>query len=318
MTTSRISLLLGAAVLAACQTTASATLAPAPVAPPRNSLELQARARSEAARFEAAVSIERQTPRLEVEAVSSDIVVDRARGLVYLAGPELEALDLETGATRWKRADVHATHFARAGVALVAVGAASRKKPLLWFLTFATTGELSVRPCELSISLPPEADEVSVAPFDRAGAAHVFFRSRHIGRDGGPPPSPEEIRRTEAGITCGVLKLSPTLTACQATPVTLQSLMLDPPRDEGAAVKIEPTDCHSVSPRFSMPAVEASTLPAMSSRAPQLRVVKTALPNQDCVRHFVVRLEAMNARGGVLWAHVLPEEWDRAGCPGPP
>jgi len=317
VTTSRISLLLGATVLAACQTTASATIEPGPrtAPPPRNSLELQAAARSEAARFEAAVSTERKTPRLEVEAISSDIVVDRARSLVYLAGSELVALDLATGAIRWKRPDVHATSFARVGLSLVAVGEASRKKPLLWFLSLAAS-PVSVTPCALSLSLPPEADEVSVVPFDRAGVPYVFFASRNAGRRGGPPPSPQEVRRSEAGNTCGVVQLSPT--SCQATPVALRGLMLDPPRDGGAAVEIEPTDCRYLSPGFSMPAVVASSLPAISSLTPRLKVVKTELPPDGCVRLLAVRLDATNERGSVLWSHALPEEWDRAGCPGPP
>lgn len=120
--------------------------------PPRslNSVELQALAKREEARFAAAVTEEAKTPRLALEALSGGIVVDRARGLVYLSWPELTALDLATGATRWKLPEVQGAAFARSGRSLVVVGHERPKQPVLWFLTLGSAAP-AVTKCALTL-----------------------------------------------------------------------------------------------------------------------------------------------------------------------
>lgn len=145
------------------------------------STELQARARAESARFAAAVANEAKRDRLAVEAVATEVLLDRARHVVFVLTPKLVALDLETGGERWRRDDLAGVALARAGRHLVVIGGAPARPRVAFVLPEAPE---RARPCELLLPAPPEADEFTVVPFDRAGRP---ARSRRSWRC---PPSP--------------------------------------------------------------------------------------------------------------------------------
>ncbi len=315
-----LSSLLVAVGLAACGAGSRATALRAEPgrAPARNSIELQALARSEEARFARAVAEEAKTPRVEVEAVSSGILIDRARGLVYLVAPGLVALELSTGAERWRRPEVRGTSFARAGTSLVVLGGVDRRQPVLWFLSLAQAALApTIQRCSLTLPIPAEADEVTVLPFDRAGVPYAYFLSAARQREGGPPPTDSETRRFEAGRACGVVELSPA--SCSAEATRVQRFLMDPPRERGSIVETEPTDCRYLSPDLELPAVAASRPPAAApERTPRLAVVRTEVPGAGCLRRATVRLDATDEKGALRWSHALPEDSSRGGCPGPP
>ncbi len=284
-------------------------------APREDSITLQARAAREKARFERGVAAEATPSRLAVHSVATNVLVDRARGVVYVLDPTLLALDLGTGAVRWKRDDVRGTSLARAGGWLVALGTESPTRPIVWFV--APDTPMTARACVPALPIPAEAETVSLAPFDRRGATYAFFSSSGHMRVGGTPPTESERKRYEAGRACGVVSITPS--SCRVERASTADFLLDPPRDLGALVPIDPTDCRYLSPSFSMPAYAASTAPPWPADAtPRLKIVTTRGPSSGCLVRSAVRLEARDASDAVVWSHPLPEETSDEGCPGPP
>lgn len=275
-------------------------------------------AQSERTRFARAVVSEPHAGRLEVEAASPSVLVDRRRGLVYALGPHLVAIDLHTGAVRWKLETALGDSLTRVGPRLVVVGAAAKRRPRLVFV--APDAPDSARTCELDLPAPREAAEIAVLPFDRAGRAHVFWRGHASVREGGPPPSLDEERRKAAGASCGVVALDPD--SCTITPVKLQGLLMNPPRDKGAVVPLDPEDCRYVMPEREMPSVAASLAQAAQTDAlPSVGIVvtaKTADAMTSCVTTMTTSIEARARDGSLFWRAALSQKPDRTRCPGPP
>jgi hypothetical protein len=321
------------AVSAGCAGSLNTVRAEPPVAAPparRGSDELQALARSEAARFAHAVEVEQaSTRRAPFEAVSETVVVDRSRGLVYVLGPELTALDLSTGAVRWSKPEAEGTSLHRVGEALVVVGTAQARRsdryrdrkpptPVLWFVSLSGP-RAGVDGCALTLPVPATADVVAVTPFDRAGVPYVYFASSARPHVGGQNPGDHERQRVRAAISCGVVELELATCATRARPV--EPFLLDPPRDFGAGGSIAPTDCEYLSPGQAMPAVAASQLPAASSAPwPRVSLVRTPLPVAagECEQRTSVTLEVTHEGATKPWTHALPGESSRVGCGGPP
>lgn len=295
--------------------------APRAPTPARNSVELQAEARNEEARFAHAVADEasKATRRLDVEAVTPAVAVDRRRGLVYSLQPQLVALDIATGTERWRlRGDaVLGASLSRAGSMLVVVGAGVKTRPRLVFVSLEAPH--AARTCELALPAPPEADEILPLPFDRRGELFVYWRGSTSLRQGGPPHSGEELRRRAAAESCGIVSIDPS--SCQIAPTALRPFLLDPPRERGAAVPIAADDCRYLTPELDMPSVAASRAPpSKPGMFPSIRVVTTAAPEGrgNCSTRVKKVIEAEDSSGARLWQSPLPDEIDGTRCPGPP
>ncbi len=275
-------------------------------------------ARSEAARFARAVAAEPNAARLEVEAAAPSVLVDWRRGVVYASKPHLVAIDLHTGAMRWQLEAASGDSLSRVGQSLVVVGAVTRRRPRLVFV--APDARQSARTCELDLPAPREADHIAVLPFERGGRAHVFWRGRASLRQGGPPHTPEEERRKAAGDSCGVVALE--AASCTTTPVEIRSLLLNPPRDKGALVELDPEDCRYLMPEREMPSVAASLAPPVvqSGAAPSVNVVAAETPegSRSCVMTVKTSIEVRAADRSILWRAPLSEGPDATRCPGPP
>ncbi|MEQ1567325.1 MAG: penicillin acylase family protein [Myxococcota bacterium] len=268
----------------------------------------QAHAAAEAERFDRAVAAEPSVQRLEVEAVGEVALVDRGRGLVYVGGDELLALDLHTGEVRW-RVDAPGG-VARAG-RLLAVTHGLGPSEVTWVDPDAPE---AARRCGRVVPAPPEANGVRLWVFDRGGAIHVAWQSSAVFPPSGVhDPRRDELRR--AANACGVVAVAPD---CTVTAAPLSAFELDPPRDMGQGVPPTPAMvCGSLDPHRQLPAVAASAVPPYRAKPgePTVEVVETRTDGGCAVE---VRRE-LTARGvDRSWTHPLGSITDAGGCPGPP
>lgn len=314
-----------AAAAAACGAHPGSGPPPTTTAPrarrPTDSAGLQALARAEEQRFARAVAAEPRVDRPRVEAVSPEVFVDLGRGVVYVLGPRLVALDLASGAERWRLADVTGDSFWRVGRSLVVVDGSAPRRPRLSFVDL--DAPRSPRACALAVPAPPEADVVSVQPFDRAGQPYVFWRSTVAHRRSGVPPSEEQQRRAIAAEACGVLVLDPS--TCAPTAARIGDFLLSPPRDNGALVEIAADDCRYLNPTRDMPAFAAALAPGVSpapagSALPSVQLATVEVPpaGGGCLATVKVTIEARDSLGGLVWQHALPDRTSAARCPPPP
>lgn len=285
---------------------------------PMNSQELQARAQAESERFDRAVKEEADPRRLPVEAVAYEVLVDRDHNLVYLLTPDLLAVDLSTGAERWRAANTKGVMLGRLGKSLVVHQGNPGLRPHIVLVDPAAPN--AARSCQLTVPAPPQAEFVQIQPFDRAGRTYLWWNSGATLRQGGPPTRDEERKRHEAAIGCGVMTFD--ANNCALGPARLQDFLLSPPRDRGSLVEIAPDNCRYLAPAREMPAVAASLPPhaALDKGSPLLRTVTTPVSPADggCRQTLKVSVEAVDSEGTILWTYPLADHLSTDGCPGPP
>lgn len=275
----------------------------------------QARARDHA--FAQAVAEEPLAKRLEVEPVTSLVLVDRNRQLVYALDPELVALELQTGRERWRVKGARGDRLWRVGEWLV-VGAESARFAQLAFVdpTQVTPAALQCMP---RLPAPEEATEFHLHPFDRAGEPFLFWRTSSPYR-GGTPPSEEHEHRAQAAEACGVVQLD--VPRCSAEPLALEDLLFDPPEGRRRSPG-EHGFCGYFAPLRDLPAAAASAPQAPSdwalltpvTRAPLVTVRARAPASGERCGATKVTLEVRNAGAELIWSHPLADLVDV--CPVP-
>lgn len=256
--------------------------------------------------------------RLEVEAVAPEVLADRRRGVAYVLRPMLVAVDLETGAERWRLPEVTGTALYRAGTSLVVVrGEGARGRDV----AFVDPEKPSTaRTCAVPVPAPVGAARVTFTPFARDGKVFVLWQSDPNMRRGGPPPGAEELARAEAARGCGVLAVD--AARCATTPGRLEDFLLAPPRRAYAAVA-SAGRCRYLSPALDMPAVAASLARPRASgegAGATLHVVIGELSpmHGPCGGPATATLEARSAKGEVVWRLPLADRIVERPCPGPP
>lgn len=256
-------------------------------------------------KFAAAVAAEPPAKRIDVEAVSERVLVDRSRKLVYALDRDLVALDLATGAERWRVAigirPGAAVTLTRAGAFLVVASDPAELPPRVTFVD----PEAPARPasCSLDAGAPKEAANVVVSTFDRAGTPYAFWRSGWS-YHGGTPPDESAKERERKAEACGVLKIDPRTCATSREP--LDDFLWTPP--EGRRERTgEPGFCGMLSVQRDVPAAAASA--PRASTAKDVRVEDAEERIDECRRAVRVTLVAE-------WRRVLDES-EREIC-GPP
>jgi hypothetical protein len=128
--------------------------------------------------FAQRVAEEPAAVRLDVEPVSSLALADRSRQLVYAVDPGLVALELKTGAERWRVPGVTGGALWRVGRFLVVSPERAPRAPALTFVDpQAPTKPMT---CALALAAPEIADTVALHPFDRGGQPYVFWSSKYL------------------------------------------------------------------------------------------------------------------------------------------
>lgn len=254
-----------------------------------------------------AVAKEPPARRVAVEAASERVLVDRARELVYAVDRDLVALDLATGAERWRVAigapPGAEVSLGRAGAFLVVAREPSALPPRVVFVDPDAPGHPSS--CSLAVAAPKEAANVIVSVFDRGGQPYAFWRS-WWSYHGGTPPDESAKKHEEDAEACGVVKIDPR--SCTSTREPLGDFVWTPPegRRERAG---EHRFCAMLSVLRDVPAAAASAPPASTTK--DVRVDAKEERVGECQSKVRVTL-AVDAR----WSRVLDES-DREIC-GPP
>ncbi len=263
--------------------------------------------REQAARRDAAfaAAVAREPPPTTVlEWVAPEVLVDRKARVAYVVTPTLVALDLDSGAERWRAPSVSGEAVWAVG-RLLAVGTQGYSMPArLAFVDPSASGK-AVQ-CTLQLPVPAAAAQVGVAPFARGDEVLAFWTSS-LSWEGGTPP-PEEFeeaqRRAEA---CGVVSIDPA--TCGVEAHELSEFLFRPP--EG-----RPDGCYYLSPGRDLPAVAASMAKQSRGGAPQLAVIAERVLESQCQERVRKRVEARDAAGTLRWSHELAEH-TRELC-GPP
>ncbi|MCB9739853.1 MAG: hypothetical protein H6747_11335 [Deltaproteobacteria bacterium] len=165
--------------------------------------------------FAEVIAAEPPSPRLPLERTDWTVLTDRGAGVVYALDDALVALDLASGAERWRLADVRGGMLWRVGAGLAVTAAATPKSMAVTFVlpTGGEGGGPWAKRCELALPVPAEANEVSLHPFDRGGQALVYWSSAYR-YNGGVEPGPEIHAQMRRAAGCGVAVVDvPTCTA---------------------------------------------------------------------------------------------------------
>lgn len=278
-----------------------------------NSEERQAHLRNEAGRFARAVASEPPSARLPLTAVAEGVLVDEARGLVDVSGPEeVVALEVATGAVRWRLKGGGVV--TRAGRWLLVM----RVDALRAHLSFVDPdAPKAARACLASLEVPPGATRLLLLPFERGDEVFLMWRSEFVlGPRGVPLPDEDQLVR--AGLGCGVARVRP---ECTTTPLPLTDFLLSPPRDLGSLVKPTPGECRFFTPELELPSVAASRLPRFSAAPDGLRLEAVSTrdrPDGTCVERVRASLEASGPDGERRWRYPLGEARDFGACAPPP
>lgn len=250
-------------------------------------------ARRDAA-FAAAVAREPPPPPMP-EWPAPEVLVDRKARVAYVVTPTLVALDLDSGAERWRAPSVSGEAVWAVG-RLPAVGTQGSAFPArLAFVDPSASGR-AVQ-CTLQLPVPGEAAEVGVDPFARGDEVLAFWKSS-LSWEGGTPP-PEEFeeaqRRAEA---CGLVSIDPT--TCRVEVRELGDFLFKPP--EG-----RPAGCYGLSAGRDLPAAAASMARQSRGSAPEILVVGDPVHESECLERVRKRLEARDPAGAVIWTQELAE-----------
>jgi hypothetical protein len=250
---------------------------------------------------------------LDLEPVTSQVFVDRRRGLVYALEPGLVALDLESGAVRWRVAGAPGGQLFSVG-ALLAMGGPTG-------LTFVDPNDPgAARTCALKFPAPPQGTDVHVHAFARGDQPFVYWSSSSAPPPRGGPPTDLEGQR-RAGSACGIVKLNPA--DCTTTPESLEDWL--PERPSGRLRwPPEPLGCENVSPLDDIPAALASapkpslidTLFGGGAPKMQVRVNWVESTPAPCKHRVTFTLSALANTGAERWHRALPkQESDLCGPP---
>ena len=244
--------------------------------------------------FAHAVANEPRYFRMQVEPVSENVVVERARQIVYVLDPVLVALDLQTGKERWRAKDVSGDTIWRAGRFLAIT---SQHHTLPPKVTFLDPGVVD-RPVECTVTIPsPEtAERAALHVFDRAGQPYLYWRSMWS-YSGGVRPGPAELERQRSSTACGVVKVD--AQSCAQTAQPLEDFVWNP---TGTPAQSTHELCSNLSPMGDLPAAAASA-PKQVPNA--LSVTRQREHVDQC--HDLVRLTLVSRddAGAVVWSRPL-------------
>jgi len=257
--------------------------------------------------FAKAVADEPPAMRLPVEVVTRVVLADRQKQVVYALDPGFVALDLRTGQKRWSAEGIAGNSLSRVGMWLV-VHQDGEKQPHLTFIDPAKSNDKPTT-CSPKVPIPPEAENVYIHPFDRAGQPYFYWRSAYHYR-GGIPPSDEIEKRQDKAEQCGIMRLD--VATCTAQSVSFDDFLWEPP--EGRRAREGEKDfCAYLSPLLDFPAAAASAPKgaagygqfAPATQAPMLAVLSEKEPGNACKQVTRLSLEARDEASNVLWTHPL-------------
>ncbi|MDP2271194.1 MAG: hypothetical protein Q8N23_34345 [Archangium sp.] len=244
--------------------------------------------------FAHAVANEPRYFRLQVEPVSENVVVERARQIIYVLDPVLVALDLQTGKERWRAKDVSGDAIWRAGRFLAIT---SQQHTLPPKVTFLDPGVVD-RPveCTVTIPLPQTADRAALHVFDRAGQPYLYWRSGWS-YSGGTRPGPAELERQRDSTACGVVKID--AQSCAQAEQPLADFVWNP---TGSRVQSTQELCANLSPMGDLPAAAASA----AKYAPNTLSVTSQREHVDrCNDLERLTLVSRDEAGAVVWSRPL-------------
>lgn len=277
----------------------------------------QAQIREREYAFAKAVADEPIAKRIDVETVTRVVMVDVQRQRVYALDPHFVTLDLATGKELRRIEKAAGDSLWRAGSWLV-TSMNDSKNVALAFVNPDKPHEGPIL-CSPKVPMPPEAEYVSVYPFDRAGQVYFYWHSGYS-YVGGTPPGEAQLKREKAAEDCGIMRID--VTTCSAQPVPLGDFLWDPP--EGRREK--PGDknfCAYLTPLRDFPAARAS-MPnsvagygqfAPASRAPTLVVKSEKGEPNSCRQETRLTLEARDESSALKWSHALAPIVSHCGPP---
>jgi hypothetical protein len=255
--------------------------------------------------FAAEVAREPASARLPLERVDPAVLADRTAGVAYVLDGSLVALDLTTGAERWRAPDVRGEALWRAGPGLaVTAEGPPNALPVQLVDVRAPT---AARRCTVAVPGPREADDASVHPFDRRGDLHLAWASRYR-YEGGVPPGTDALDRQRRALACGVLALDPA--ACTVRPEPLQRYLWTSPDEPAPGNR---NRCGWLSPLRDLPAAAASEPATATSATPKLAVAYDRT-RDGCSTVIHATLTATDG-DRTLWRHALADRVER--CPPP-
>lgn len=250
-------------------------------------------ARRDAA-FAAAVARE-PSPATVLEWPAPEVLVDRKARVAYVVTPTLVALDLESGAERWRAPSVNGEAVWAVG-RLLAVGEQGSSIPARLAFVDPTASGKAVQ-CTLQLPVPAEAAEVGVDPFARRDEVLAFWKSS-LSWKGGTPPEPEFEEAQRRADACGLVSIHPV--TCRVEVQELGDFLFRPP--EG-----RPAGCYGLSAGRDLPAAAASMAKQSRGSAPEILVVGDPVHESECLERVRKRLEARDPAGAVMWTHDLAE-----------
>lgn len=267
----------------------------------------QAQIRERDHAFAKAVADEPIAKRFNVETVTRVVMVDMQRRRVYALDPHFVTLDLATGQELRRIEKAGGDSLWRAGSWLVTAKDDSKNVAL----AFINPDKPSEEPiiCSPKVPMPPEAEHVSIHPFDRAGQVYFYWHSGYSYR-GGTPPGEAQLKREQMAEGCGVMRID--VPTCSAQAVPLDDFLWEPP--EGRREHLgEKNFCAYLSPLRDFPAAAASVAPsvvgygqfASTSRAPTLTVKSERGTGDGCRQETRLTLEVRNESAALLWSHPL-------------